>query len=127
MQKLTFHDKWDKSISPKDRKRIEEGFREANISENSQFEFTSLWEARNYKGELLVTVLVHNLSKQPAAFDHIKIRYTEEEHEKVAEHTFSIESLDIEPRTTMPWTFIFPFDSLEREPVFLNGRLNIVL
>lgn len=124
MQKLIFHPKWDKTISIKDRKLIELCFAEAAVMENQQIEFTPLWHARNHKQELLVTAIVHNTSKQPFSFHERKISYHDRAG-KAAEHQFSIKSLIIEPHTSMPWTFIFPLNTIIKGPLHENGKLEI--
>lgn len=124
MQKLIFHPKWDKTISMKDRKLIESRFAEAAVIENQQIEFTPLWQARNHKQELLITAIVHNTSKQPFSFHERKISYYDKEG-KTAEHHFSIKSLIIEPHTSMPWTFIFPLNTIIKDPLHEKGKLKI--
>lgn len=108
MQKLTFEQAWDKTISLKDREKIHEVFLATNQKKNETIKFIPLWQAKNHKGELLVTVLIHNFSEQSLAFHNNKLHYLTSNNEIIAEHTFSHASLMLEPETSMPWTFIFP-------------------
>ncbi|HWO77344.1 MAG TPA: SLAP domain-containing protein [Bacillus sp. (in: firmicutes)] len=124
MQTLKFESSWDKTISAKDRQKIEHVFKNTSISKHTSIEFTPLWQAVNYKGELLVTVLVQNFSKHPQSFHNKKLRYAED-NEMVAEHLFTLPALVIEPETSMPWTFIFPAESL-RQPMFKTGYLELI-
>ncbi len=79
--------------------------------------------AQNYKGDLLVTVLIHNPQEQPFYFKNQCISYIED-FTCLATQAFTIDSLVIPPYTSMPWTFIFTKNSLEKEPT-LHGTINI--
>lgn len=122
MQKLQFESAWDKTISENDRERIQQIFLETSPSHNRDIEFTPLWEAMNHKGELLVTVLVQNFSKQIISFHNENLQYWEDE-KIVSTHSFTLPALMIESATSMPWTFIFPPASFYREPLLKNGQL----
>ncbi|KMY48707.1 SLAP domain-containing protein [Peribacillus loiseleuriae] len=122
MQKLQYESSWDKTLSNKDRKIIEGIFLETSLLNQNRIQFTSLWQAMNHKGELLVTVLVHNFSHQDCSFMNKKLRYMEN-NEIIAEHTFTLPSLIVQPETSMPWTFIFPVEVLKCHGSLENGRL----
>lgn len=122
MQKLQYESSWDKTLSNKDRKTIEEIFLKTSLPNQNRIQFTSLWQAINHKGELLVTVLVHNSSHQVCSFNNKKLRYIEK-NEIIAEQTFILPSLTVQPKTSMPWTFIFPVESLKSHGSLENGRL----
>ncbi|KHD85459.1 hypothetical protein NG54_09300 [Heyndrickxia ginsengihumi] len=125
MQNLQFEKAWDRTLSAKDRKRIKEIFSETkSISEHSVY-FSTLWQAKNYKGELLITVLIHNFRQQLLSFCETPIRYVEGTT-IIAEHIFTIPSLRIEPTTSMPWTFIFPKESIICETSLMNGHLQFM-
>ncbi|WP_445492533.1 SLAP domain-containing protein [Niallia sp. 03133] len=125
MQKLIFEPAWNKTISQKDRKSIEEIFQRAEIVQTTNVSFTPLWQAINHKGDLLVTVLIHNVNNQKLPFDHTKLKYFEDEA-LIAEHVFSFPSILLSPNVSMPWTFIFPKENLFQQPSFQNGYLQIV-
>ncbi|MTW87387.1 SLAP domain-containing protein [Virgibacillus dakarensis] len=124
MQKLTFESSWEKALSVKDRNRIEQVFSETIIPKNTPAHFTLLWQALNYKKELLVTALVHNSSQQIFSFHHTDLKYIEY-GKTVAEYSFTLPTLIIKPNTSMPWTFIFPTDGLYEGIKFTNGNLVI--
>jgi len=125
MQKLQFEPSWDKTLSPKDRKRIEEIHFETSLSNPANVQLTPLWQAANHKGELLVTVLVHNFSQQVLLFHNKKLRYIENK-EIIAEYIFNLPSLVIQRETSMPWTFIFPVESLKNRATLEKGHLEFV-
>ncbi|MGE8080122.1 SLAP domain-containing protein [Peribacillus loiseleuriae] len=122
MQKLQYESSWDKTLSNKDRKIIEGIFLNTSLPNQNSIQFTSLWQAINHKGELLVTVLVHNFSHQVCSFMNKKLRYIEN-NDIFAEHTFTLPSLTVQPETSMPWTFIFPVESLNSHELLEDGRL----
>ncbi|MEH6949512.1 SLAP domain-containing protein [Bacillus sp. JJ634] len=125
MQKLQFEPSWDKTLSLKDRKRIEEIHSETSLSNPANMQLTPLWQATNHKGELLITVLVHNFSQQVLLFHNKKLRYIENK-EIIAEHIFILPSLVIQRETSMPWTFIFPVESLKKPATLEKGHLEFV-
>ncbi len=109
-QKLVFHPSWDKTLSIKDRTKIQQSFCNNRLPSNKAVHFTILWRANNYNSELLVTVIIHNFSSKPFLLDGKTIQYMEEDR-MLAEHTFSIPTIIVDGHTSMPWTFIFPIGS----------------
>ena len=125
MQKLHFESSWDKTLSSKDRKIIEEIHLETRLPNHNSVHLTTLWQARNHKGALLVTVLIHNFGQQVLSFHNNKLCYVENK-EITAEYTFTLPSLIVQPETSMPWTFIFPVESLKNQVTLENGHLESV-
>jgi len=106
MQTLNYEASWDKAISKRDRQELE-----ALFSSLDTFPpFTVIRHAVNYKKELLVTAIVHNTADEPLLFQEQRITYSIDGKQK-AENTFSLSSFIVPPKTSMPWTFIFPTDS----------------
>lgn len=124
MQQLKFEPSWDKALSSKDRIMFQEIFAKTCVSDTNHTQLVPVWHASNYKGELLITVLIHNFTNQSLTFLNTKIRYIEE-GKVAAEHIFTHPSLIIEPEVSMPWTFIFPVECLNK-PVNQNGMLEII-
>lgn len=107
MQQLQFEEKWDKTLADQDRRKIEEVFDETKDQNDSELDPVTLWHANNHKDELLVTALLHNRSDETLKFNNSHLMYKTLE-EPIAEKDFDIPRLEIPPRTSMPWTFIFP-------------------
>ena len=122
MQKLHYESSWDKALPTKDRERIINVFKETSAEHHSAIKFTPLWEATNYRDELLITVLVHNFSNDIVTFNNTKLRYIVNS-DVIAEHAFTIPALEIQPKTSMPWAFIFPALSLNNHVNLDNGHL----
>ena len=108
MQKLQFEPAWDRTIADKDRKWIEHMFKEHLINKENGGHFTFLREAINHKGELLVTVLIHNFDESPLSLKSTIISYEDEKQEIIG--TFDV-PYEIPGKTSIPWTFIFPSSS----------------
>lgn len=123
-QTLRFEDAWDRTLAKEDRKRIEDEFELAKDQLTTEpIQFTPLQEAINHKGELLIMVLIHNVSNENYSFHEDTLQFIHQESGKiVAEHTFSIPRLIIEKHTSMPWTFIFPKHNIT-EDQSLHGYL----
>ncbi|MDL4839652.1 SLAP domain-containing protein [Aquibacillus rhizosphaerae] len=126
MQQLRFEQAWDKTIAEVDRKRITRIFKESTLQKDEPIQLTRLSQAKNHKGELLVTVLVHNTTQQTFSFYNKQLRYIENKAE-MATHIFTSPAISIEPLVSMPWTFIFPVESIKTPPTLLNGHLEIIL
>ncbi|WP_047982331.1 SLAP domain-containing protein [Ornithinibacillus contaminans] len=121
MQSLVYEAAWDKTISVQDRTLIEETFQKVNLKEEG-VHFTPLRWDKNYKNELLIMVLVHNNTDQELAFDTTKISYIQKER-VLAMHTFTLPNLLVKHKTSMPWTFIFPVGTYNRNGTFQEGNL----
>ena len=124
MQRLMFESAWDKALSAHDREKIQRVFLQTYVTNKESIQFSQLWQAKNHRGERLVTVLIHNFSKHALLFQDTKLQYLVNE-QVIAEHTFSLPSLKIEPETSMPWTFIFPNGSFKND-LIVGGHLELV-
>ena len=103
MQILYFEPAWDKTIAPADREKIIAHFHSQHLENDNQLSF--LWEAINHKGNLLVTVLIHNRADTPLHFQDSVIAYYKDD-KPVATGIFNL-PLEIPKKSSMPWTFIF--------------------
>lgn len=124
MQQLKFEPSWDKALSSKDRIMFQKIFTKTCVSDTNRTQLVPVWHASNYKGELLITVLIHNFTNQTLTFHNTILRYIEGDN-VAAEHIFTHPSLIIEPEVSMPWTFIFPVECLNN-PANRNGLLEIL-
>ncbi|MEK4484335.1 SLAP domain-containing protein [Psychrobacillus sp. FSL H8-0484] len=125
MQKLEFESSWAKALSSKDREEIEKTFLETSNTENHDLLLSPIWQAINHKGELLITVLVHNFTQQVITFNQTRLAYIEN-NKIIAQSTFTLPTLSIPPSISMPWTFIFSVDSLKSPAKLNSGSLEIV-
>lgn len=122
MQKLVFHPAWDKTIAAKDRKNIEQALSETNLSKDQEIQFTTLQQAINHKGELLVISLIHNIGDSDYRIHNETFHYINND-KIIAEQTFSIADLAVKGKTSMPWTFIFPPSSFHEDELGEIGEL----
>ncbi|HLR66720.1 SLAP domain-containing protein [Virgibacillus alimentarius] len=122
MQKLTFHPAWEKTLSVKDKEQIEQSFHHTRFSSCS-IHFTPLWEAINHKGELLVTVIIHNSTDGPVLFHHQQFIY-EKNRTVIASSNFSLPS-QVQKETSMPWTFIFPSGTFTDASEIKGGEITM--
>ncbi|WP_318615840.1 SLAP domain-containing protein [Sporosarcina sp. YIM B06819] len=105
MQNLYFEPAWDKTIAPADREKIIHHFHQQTKQLQSGVHMSFLRNARNHKGELLITVLIHNFEEINFRLDNTVISYNEQ-GKQPANATFSLRC-EIAGNTSMPWTFIF--------------------
>ena len=124
MQKLDFEPSWDKTLSSKDREEIKKIFLETNRVDFSNILLVPIRQALNHKKELLITVLIHNFTEKVIIFNKKRLAYVENS-EIIAENTFTLPTLFIQPKTSMPWTFIFPKECIKKNMTLENGRLDI--
>ena len=125
LQKLIFEPSWEKALSKKDRLEIEDIFVRTKFNQSDGILLSPIREAMNHKGELLVMVLIHNFSNNEFTLNEKVLTYTQ--YGKVtAQHTFTHSSVKIEPHTSMPWTFIFPVESMSDNLTIDIGCLEII-
>lgn len=122
MQCLTFEKAWKKTIDPDDKQQIVKVFEQANEMQKPTQKFVPLWQARNHRGDLLVTVIVQNIGDSVLTLDNVVLTYYEAGL-LVAAHTFAHSHLTIESKFSMPWTFIFPGSKVMREPRFEDSYI----
>ncbi|WP_152656746.1 SLAP domain-containing protein [Oceanobacillus sp. CFH 90083] len=122
---LVFEPKWDKALPDIDRQRIQQKFKSILKSDlaDKSVTFTPLWQARNHRSDLLVTVLINNCSGQTCSFDNTILEYVEGDTVK-AMKKFTLKRLVVPPDSSMPWTFIFPESSFINASIHLNGNLS---
>lgn len=125
MQQLQFESAWDKTIADQDRTRIERIFSETNFHQDRDITLAPVTVAKNHKGQLLVTALIHNFTEDSFRFHGKTLQYKEKNLIK-ATHTFDSPTLTIPKQTSMPWTFIFPKDSLHKDCLFKDGLVEII-
>ncbi|PLT28065.1 SLAP domain-containing protein [Peribacillus deserti] len=126
MQQLQFEASWDKALAAVDRQKIETIFSETKHINYQGILFSPIREAINHKEALLVSVLVHNFTDHPLTFHDARLLYSVH-GEVIADKVFTLPSLAISSKVSMPWTFIFPRNSYIPQTAFENGQLEIEL
>jgi len=124
LQQLIFENAWERTISQLDRQKIENTFEQTKRNTNLLLDLIPLKTATNHRGELLVTVLIHNFDEKPFDMSTVTIHLLYNK-EKVATHTFHEKRLVLDENTSMPWTFIFPAYSLSGTLAIDNVSLQI--
>ncbi|QGH33365.1 SLAP domain-containing protein [Gracilibacillus salitolerans] len=107
MQKLYFEDAWNKTISPQDRMKIEEVFKQTKEDAEDGVSFVPIRSAVNHRNDLLITTLIHNFQSENADLTNISIQLFQE-NKQIASQQIEEKRLHLPAKTTMPWTFIFP-------------------
>lgn len=125
MQQLMFESAWNRTVSTKDREKIMQAFKNIELNEKEEIQLTPLWHAFNYQNDLLITAIVHNTSNKDFSFQNQKVQYIVH-NDTIATHSFTLPTIFINAKTSMPWTFIFPKGRyLEKRPKPL-GKLTIM-
>ncbi|KGR78043.1 SLAP domain-containing protein [Ureibacillus manganicus] len=124
MQKLQFETSWDKALAAEDRQQIEKLFHNTKKLNSSEILFSRIRVAINHKDELLVTVLVHNFSDRPLDFINKRLIYSIQ-GEVIGDSKFTLPALVIQPRVSIPWTFIFPKETYTEQPSYETGQITI--
>lgn len=107
MQQLQYEASWEKALAAQDRHNIEKIFNETKHLNSSDIICSPIRQAVNHKQQLLVTVLVHNLTDNPLTFNNTRLVYRTQQ-QIIADDKFTLPTLTIPPFVSMPWTFIFP-------------------
>lgn len=106
MQQLFFEAAWDRTISDQDRNHITELFEAKDHGKGKGLESTYINHATNHRGDLLYTVMLHNYQDIAYAFVD-KNASLQDPAGNIITEKFTI-PVNLSPRTSMPWTFIFP-------------------
>lgn len=106
MQQLFFEAAWDRTISDQDRRHITELFEAKDHEKGKGLESTYINHATNHRGDLLYTVMLHNYQDIAYAFVDKNASLQDPDGSIITEK-FTI-PVNLSPRTSMPWTFIFP-------------------
>ncbi|RQW22399.1 SLAP domain-containing protein [Shouchella lehensis] len=114
MQTIHLQSAWKKTIAEGDLNELK-----ALLVVGKTERFIPYRQAFNHQGDLLVTVLIQNLSSVGDVWDTKLVAYVEE-GKTIAECSFSIDT--VPPNTSMPWTFIFPKDRFIQTPM-KTGKL----
>lgn len=122
MQKLEFETAWDKTIAPEDRSTIEKLFQKTKGKQTDEVTILPIRQAFNHRNDLLVIVLLHNFTDDILSFESINVVYMENDI-TIAQQEFSFPHVTLKPKTSMPWTFIFPETTRTQEATLENGRL----
>ncbi|WP_035321875.1 SLAP domain-containing protein [Peribacillus kribbensis] len=122
MQTLQFEASWDKALAPRDRENIERIFEETKDLDNFGILCSPIQEAINHKEALLVSVLVHNFTEHELTFQQARLVYSVQ-GETIADYMFTLPSLTIPQKVSMPWTFIFPKGEYAPHAAYEKGQL----
>ncbi|WP_349408894.1 SLAP domain-containing protein [Pseudalkalibacillus sp. SCS-8] len=120
--RLVFEPSWEKAISDEDRKTITR-LHEQNPIQKGVLQFTPIRAAMNHHGALLAMVLIQNGWDEPFTVDGIPFTYTEEGRGVIAECQFRIAQVHVPAGASMPWTFVFPKETIRRRPLLKDWTL----
>lgn len=115
MQKLQFESSWAQTISSRDQTDIQHFFHQideydsnaALLLSETNIKLLPFWQAKNHQDELLISAFIVNDSQDRLTIVNEMIKYYRFNQE-IAKQVFTISKLVIPPKTTLPWTFIFP-------------------
>ncbi|GAB3044443.1 SLAP domain-containing protein [Virgibacillus ainsalahensis] len=112
MQELQFEEKWEQALPDKDREKIIKVFEETKRQVTDEVTYIPLWNATNYLGDLLISVLVQNGTDETIKFENKTLTFNQH-NQTIASNVFTIPRLEIPAKTSVPWAFIFPKDKME--------------
>ncbi|WP_270180500.1 SLAP domain-containing protein [Alkalihalobacillus sp. CinArs1] len=121
---LKFEEKWERTISEKDRMLFYEIYKQYPIKLHT-VAFAPVRVAINHRGSLLATVLVLNGHDCEWKLNDTILHYCER-GELVAVHSFSHSSLVVPPRCAMPWTFIYNSNTFQKEPELKHWEIKFL-
>ncbi|WLR57855.1 SLAP domain-containing protein [Guptibacillus hwajinpoensis] len=117
---LIFEEKWDRTIADKDRKRIQEIYEENPIQEG-KLQFVPIRVAFNHRNELLASVCILNGIGDWKLDDRLLSYF--ENSSLVATKRFS-HKLTVPSHSAVPWTFIFPQNTMIRQAFLKNWSIS---
>jgi SLAP domain-containing protein len=125
MQQLVLEEKWKQTISPQDLQTIEKFFQSTSKNQEGVV-FTPIRHARNHRNELLCSVIIHNFTDDKLSLIGSTLQLFHNDT-IIAEESFHDTRLLLQPRTSMPWTFIYPnHPYLEQHPLPTEWSIKII-
>ncbi|PWU66907.1 MULTISPECIES: SLAP domain-containing protein [Gracilibacillus] len=124
MQRLLLEAAWEKTIAKGDLAIIEQVFHSTKEDQKQAITFNTIRYAFNHKDQLLYTNLIHNFSETGVDLSKVDLVIFQEQ-EMIAGHSFQENRLHIPPKTSMPWTFIFPKGSYQSDKVSNTMKMEI--
>jgi SLAP domain-containing protein len=122
-KQLILHPKWKEAISQPDLELFERLVTKADGLEECNVSFISAKVARNYRDDLLATVLIVNSTDGKFLAEQIELNYFEK-NQPLASNTFDIPSLIVEPNSITPWTFIFPANAVQGDLLLTDWKID---
>jgi SLAP domain-containing protein len=122
---LVLHPKWQEAVSKQDLDLFERLVETIKDFGEGGVRYISAKVAKNYQNDLLATVLIINDTDEKIFFNQIVLEY-DENNTSLASNVFTLPTLIVEPKTIMPWTFIFPADTVQGNPQFENWKITMV-
>jgi SLAP domain-containing protein len=119
---LVLHPKWKDAISDKDLEIFRLLEQKISDLEKNVIHFIGAKVARNYRKDILATVLIVNATEKGFTPNDTWLTYKESGY-LVAKQDFTVETLLVEPNTITPWTFIFKGNSFIRDPQLKNWKV----
>ncbi len=114
--KLVFDPAWEKAIAPRDRETIQELHRQNPVREG-ELRWTPIRAALNHQGSLLAMVLIQNGLAANFKAEGIDLTYVEQEQGAIATSEFNLPNVNVPPGASMPWTFVFPKQTITNRPL----------
>ena len=125
---LNYEDAWRRTISKQDKERIDQLFKTSVLPEDGVIGFLPIRLARNYKGELLASVIVQNHTSDDLQFQGVSLQLHISD-KIMAMEVFDYPNLTIQANSSTPWTFIFPSSAQEDSlnPVINEAEWRVVM
>lgn len=126
MQTFELQDAWQRTISDHDKNELTTLFKKTQPREKESITCIPYRLAYNHRQELLCTVLIHNTKDSSVDIGRATVQLLHQ-NSIVANHDFHF-SLQLDKKTSMPWTYIFPKKSYESSlSVELVRNIEVIL
>lgn len=118
MSAIHFHPVWEQQLTEKEKELYIQKAQSIDLPEES---FTATPIKTKYKknGGLVATVFLHNGFSYPLRLQKQAVRITDHHNETVAQGIFS-SSLEIDPMSSQPWSFVFSQQMTEQADADLS-------
>jgi len=120
---LDLAESWEKSLADEDKEKLVSLVQSIQPPKPGEINFMGLQIQLGANGDLHVTLLIRNGSDQQIQLQQLPLQVEDAAGDVVARGAFALDSFNVKPNTSKPWTFIFPKSLvLKEDPDLSNWR-----
>ena len=105
---LDLEDSWEKSLSSKDKTKLEDMVNHLDAPKPGEVNFIGIQAKFIDDGSFHVTLLIRNGSEETISLEQIPLIVEDATGDVVAKSGFKLDHLQVKGNTSKPWTFVFP-------------------
>ncbi|OCA88974.1 accessory Sec system S-layer assembly protein [Pseudobacillus wudalianchiensis] len=119
--KLDLADSWEEALPEEEKEKLQQIVQQLGAPGKDELNFTGLQAKLAEDSKFHVTVLIRNGYNRLINIEQLPLQVLDSQKQVIAEGQFNLGSLEIQPNTTKPWSFIFPKELVKNETPDLSS------